>query len=299
MNFLNNSFRIAVTIITVLFAIIFCWIAYNNYIANPWTRDGVVEAQVLQIAPRVSGPIITTTLKDNQAIKKDQLLFEIDPQPFKVAVNEAQASLYKAQAKEQELKLEAERRQKIPTAITVEQLTQATSKYKVAKAEVVVAQSNLEQAKLNLSYTKVYAPVSGYITNLNIDQGTYVTAGKPILALVDKNSYWVYGYFKETLLSRIQVGDQAIVTLMAYPDSKIKGRVISFSRGIARSDDQTATNLLPEVSATFDWIRLAQRVPIRIHLTQVPKNVQLILGTTASVVILPKTASSSKISISK
>ena len=144
----------------------------------------------------------------------------------------------------------------------------------------------VEQAELNLEFTKVHAPVDGYITNLNLRLGSQAVANQPVLALVDVNSYWIDGYFKENTISNINAGDRAVVTLMTYPDSPLEARVDSIGWGIAQQDGSTGFELLPTISPTFEWIRLAQRVPVRVHLADVPKQIQLRVGTTCSVLVM-------------
>jgi multidrug resistance efflux pump len=154
-----------------------------------------------------------------------------------------------------------------------------------ANASIREARAAVRQAELNLEFTQVWAPVDGYITNLNLRTGSQAVANQPILALVDVNSYWIHGFFRETTIGKIQKGDKAIVTLMSYPDTPIEGYVDSLGWGIAQQDGSTGFELLPNISPTFEWIRLAQRVPVRIHLTKIPEGVELRVGTTASVLV--------------
>jgi multidrug resistance efflux pump len=154
-----------------------------------------------------------------------------------------------------------------------------------ANASIREARANLRQAELNLEFTQVRAPVDGYITNLNLRHGSQAVANQPLMALVDVNSYWIHGFFRETTIKGIQKGDRAIVTLMTYPDTPIDGYVDSLGWGIAQQDGSTGFELLPSISPTFEWIRLAQRVPVRIHLDKVPEEIKLRVGTTASVLV--------------
>jgi len=154
-----------------------------------------------------------------------------------------------------------------------------------ANASIRKARAAVRQAELDLEFTQVRAPVDGYVTNLNLRLGSNAVANQPALALVDVNSYWVYGFFKENSIGNIQKGDQALITLMTYPDQPIEGEVDSLGWGIAQQDGSTGFELLPNVSPTFEWIRLAQRVPVRIHLDEVPEGVALRVGTTASVLV--------------
>ena len=161
-----------------------------------------------------------------------------------------------------------------------------------ANASIREARAAVRQAELDLEFTKVRAPADGYITNLNLRIGSQAVANQPVLALVDVNSYWVHGFFRETFIGQIQKGDKAIITLMAYPDTPIEGYVDSLGWGIAQQDGSTGFELLPNISPTFEWIRLAQRVPVRIHLAEVPEEIKLRVGTTASVLV--KTGSGDK-----
>jgi multidrug resistance efflux pump len=176
-----------------------------------------------------------------------------------------------------------------PGSVSAEDVEQAVDEEKAAAAVVAEEEAAAENRRLDLEFTQVRAPVDGYVTNLNLRLGSQAVANQPALALVDINSFWVHGYFRETVIKDIRAGDRAIVTLMAYPDTPLDGRVDSLGWGIAQSDGSTGYNLLPEISATFEWIRLAQRVPVRIHLVDVPDEVKLRVGTTASVVVMTGT----------
>ena len=160
-----------------------------------------------------------------------------------------------------------------------------------ANAKIREAKAAVRQAELNLEFTQVTAPVDGYITNLNLRLGTQAVANQPVVALVDTDSYWIHGFFKETDIANMNAGDKAIVTLMTYPDSPLSGEVDSLGWGIAQQDGSTGFELLPNVNPTFEWIRLAQRVPVRIHLTDVPEDVELRVGTTASVLVMTESGS--------
>jgi multidrug resistance efflux pump len=153
-------------------------------------------------------------------------------------------------------------------------------------AQLRAAQAALDSAKLDLEFTKVTAPVDGYVTNLELRLGSQAVANQAALALVDVNSFWVHGYFKETVVGDIEKGDRAVVTLMSYPDTPLEGAVDSIGWGIAQDDGSTGEDLLPSISPTFEWIRLAQRVPVRVHLNDVPEEVKLRVGTTGSVLVM-------------
>ena len=269
---------------------------YWDYVTNPWTRDGQVHAQVIQIAPRVSGPIVELPVVDNQWVGAGELLWRIDPRTYQASVKQAQAQLSVAQVALDEAISEAERvrrvRAKNPGAVSEEELTARINASRSAEANVELVEAQLEVAQLNLEFSEVRAPVDGYVTNLKLRLGSQAVANAPALALVDVNSFWVNGFFRENYIAEIRPGDRAVVTLMTYPDNPLEGRVDSLGWGIAQQDGSTGVDLLPSISPTFEWIRLAQRVPVRIHLHAVPADIKLRVGTTASVLVLPGTAGS-------
>ena len=271
---------------------------YRDYVDNPWTRDGQVCAQVVQIASRVTGPIVNLPIKDNQLVKGGDLLFEIDPRTFQAAVNQSQAELRSAKVRALNAKEEAQRAERIrirnPGAMSKQELETKQNNQREAEASVLKFEAELEQAKLNLEFTLVKAPVDGYVTNLNLRLGSQAVAEKPALALVDINSFWIHGFFRENAIGNIKKGDRAIVTLMTYPDIPLEGWVDSLGWGIAQEDGSTGYNLLPNISPTFEWIRLAQRIPVRIHLGDVSKEIDLRVGTTCSVLVMTGTSGSEK-----
>lgn len=356
----SKRFRIGLTLAVVLLAAGLVFLKYHHYVFNPWTRDGQVRAQVIQITPRVTGTLVNLAVKDNQKVRKDDLLFEIDPRTFAAKLAQAEATLSKTQddiqaltkqvaakqsaltqmeqgvniaqasvdqseatLKDRELDLarltkagesrsvsqrEIDRAQaeydvaRAENASAMAALLQAKAAVSTAEADLAQAQANLgspgeenarlraakaavEQARLDLEFTRVTAPVDGYVTNLSLRIGDPAVANQPALALIDENSFWVHGFFRETSLEGISPGDEAVITLMSYPKKPLKGRVDSVGWGIAQSDGSTAEDLLPSISPTFEWIRLAQRVPVRVHLTNVPEGVELRVGTTASVLV--------------
>ena len=330
----------------VLIAVVLGLAKYWDYVVNPWTRDGQVRAQVIQVTPRVSGPIVNLPIRDNQPVKAGDLLFEIDPRTFAASLEQAQAQYdmtgdsYLAQVEQVEAsraavrqaqsginqldstikknKAEFERQQDMlpQKATSKKSVERAESNYKVsveqrkgavaalnqAEATLAEAEANLgaageanasirkaraavRQAELNLEFTQVRASVDGYVTNLNLRLGSNAVANQPALALVDVNSFWIDGFFRETTIENIRQGNPALITLMAYPDKPIKGTVDSLGWGIAQQDGSTGFELLPNVSPTFEWIRLAQRVPVKIHMTEIPEAVELRVGMTASVLV--------------
>lgn len=284
---LKRFFLTAVLVLAALSAI--GW-KYQHYLENPWTRDGQVRAQVIQITPRVTGPIVSLQVKDNSAVSAGETLFEIDPRTYQVALNQAKASLVQAQVGLTKVQDEARRQQALHKrgsgAVSISTLINVNKAVEAAEAGVMVARATVEQVALNLAFTEVKAPTDGFVTNLTLRNGSQVVANQPSLALVDRDSFWIEGFFKETDIHDVSPGELAVVTLMAYPDQPLKGRVESIGYGIAHKDGSTGVDLLPNVSPTFQWIRLAQRIPVRIKLDAIPENVQLRVGTSASVMII-------------
>ena len=353
------------TAAVVLIAAALLLYKYWDYVVNPWTRDGQVRAQVIQITPRVSGPLVKLPIKDNQFVKAGDLMFEIDRRTFEAAAEQAQAELDNTRDEIEALARQVEAAQADVEAAeaTIKQAEAAikgyagrveealkeykrqqtldkqgaTSKRAVeeakanwvsyvnrkanADAQLLQMQASLSEAKanlakakadlgapgdqnarvrlakakvrtaeLNLEFTRQKAPVDGYVTNLNLRLGSQAVANQPILALVDVNSFWVTGFFRENYIEDVRNGDRAIVTLMSYPDKPLDGRVDSLGWGIAQQDGSTGFDLLPNISPTFEWIRLAQRVPVRIHLDPLPEGVELRVGTTASVLVMTGTS---------
>ena len=365
---MKSSAKMLATAAVVLAAIGMVAYKYWDYLTNPWTRNSMVRALVIQIAPRVSGPIVKQSIKDNQLVRKGDLLFEIDPRTFQAAFDEARAKVDETRddikALEEQVKAASQavkqfdammdqakieitgyqsnfarakgdfdraeellpsgsiakqvydnrkaaveiaearlNRAKVQLLEVTAQREQAVANLARARAslgapgeenaKLRTAQAALETARLNLEFTQVRAPADGYITNLQVKDGDQIVANQPVVALVDIHTFYVDGFFRETFVGRIQPGDHAVVTLMTYPDRPLQGRVDSIGWGIAQRDGSPGYKLLPSVSPTFEWIRLAQRIPVRINLLHVPDTVQLRVGTTASVVVRSGTSNDS------
>jgi multidrug resistance efflux pump len=364
---MGGKLKYLLTSIIVLIAVLVVAIKYWDYITNPWTRNGQVRAQVIQITPRVSGPLVKLPVKDNQLVKAGDLLFAIDPRTFEADLEQARAELDNTRDQIEALAKQVEAAQADVEAAeaTIKQaqaavqgyagrVVESNKEYKRQKtldkqgatskkmveeakadyvaylnqkanaeaellqmraslseakanlakaqadlgapgdknAQVRLAKAKVRSAELNLEFTQKKAPVDGFVTNLNLRLGSQAVENQPIMALVDVNSYWVTGFFRENYIEDIREGDRAIVTLMSYPDNPLEGRVDSLGWGIAQDDGSTGFDLLPNISPTFEWIRLAQRVPVRIHLDKVPEGVKLRVGTTASVLVMTGTSSS-------
>ena len=325
------------TLLLVLVAILAALLVYQRWIDRPWTRDGQVRADIVKIAPRVSGYIVEVAVKDNQFVRKGELLFRIDPSSYQLAADTAQVQLQQAsedvaaleaavkaaeaRVRQEEAALANARSESMrATRLSKQQAGSVENAEKKAaillesQAGLASAQANLDQARanlgepgaanvrireatvqleqalLNLSWTSINAPFDGFTTNLDVNEGQFGSAGTPIAAFVDSSSFRVDGYFQESKLKHIKRGDGAIITLMSHPDIELKGVVDSIGYAIDpphSADTEGVANLVPQIQPTFEWIRLPQRVPVRIRLEDVPEDIQLVSGMTASVAIRP------------
>ena len=357
--------KIAATGAVVLAALGMIAYKYVDYIEYPWTRNGLVRAQVIQIVPRVSGQLIRVPIRNNQLVKKGDLLFEIDPRTFQDSVNGARADLdnmrdiikslvqqvdgMRDAVTQSESAVNAARFEMEALAADAENakvafegaatlvksgfsdqreydnknteyqmavarlsgarshVNQATADLERSRADLARAKANLgvlgeanprlrraeadlKLAQQNLDFTTVSAPEDGYITNLQLRAGDSAIANQPIVAVIEANSFYVEAFFRETFVGDIQIGDRAVVTLMGYPDTPLQGRVESIGWGIAQTNGSTGFQLLPSISPTFEWIRLAQRIPIVVYLDKLPDTVKLRAGTTASVLVMTGTS---------
>lgn len=286
---ISRILRVVITTLVASAAIVAGWFAWQSYVTNPWTRDGRVRVDIVEIAPDVSGPIAQVLVKDNQVVKKGDLLFVIDPERYRYALAQAQASLSGLEQQQQQRQRELERRNLLSNlAITAEAREQAETAAATAATAYDQALATLNIAQLNLDRTEVRSPVNGYVTNLRLNAGDYATAGKAVVAVVNSDSFYVSGYFEETKLRNIHVGDRAVVRLMGFSDG-IEGHVESVARAIVdREMIQGAGDLIANVNPTFSWVRLAQRIPVRIALDHVPDTVRLSAGMTATIAVEPE-----------
>jgi multidrug resistance efflux pump len=357
--------KIITTGVIVLAALGMVAYKYHDYTKYPWTRDGLVRAQVGQIAPRVSGPLVRVPIQNNQLVKKGDLLFEIDPSTFQASVNLARAqfdnmsdivkSLFEQveglkrtveqrEAEINEAKFEVEGStaqvenarislgrakeliaENVNTQRDVDDKSMAyqvalaqlgAARAKVSQMTAALAQAkddlargladlgvlgehnprlrraaaDLEIAQLNLDFTKVWAPTDGYVTNLQLRVGDSAVANQPMLAVIEANSFYVQAFFRETFVGNFQKGDRAVITLMSYPDTPLQGSVDSIGWGIAQQNGSTGFEQLPSVKPTFEWIRLAQRIPVMVRIEKVPDKIKLRAGTTASVLVITGTS---------
>jgi len=261
---------------------------WDAYMGTPWTRDGTVRAYVVTMAPEVAGRIVELPVKDNQFVHKGDLLMVIDPTDYRIVVSLAEAAVRQAQVNAANVKREAERRRQLTTlAVTVEEQQTYETNALSADAQLQQAQARLDQARVNLERTQIHAPVNGWVTNLLAQLGDYANVGTNTISLVDADSFWVDGYFEETNLAPIRVGDPASIKLMGYPQI-VRGHVDSIARGINVANSQPNQQGLATVNPIFTWVRLAQRIPVRIRIDEIPDGVVLSAGMTATVQIEPR-----------
>jgi multidrug resistance efflux pump len=283
-----------ITLATIAVAVVLGQAMWDAYMGAPWTRDGTVRAYVVTMAPEVSGRIVELPVADNQFVHKGDLLMVIDPTNFKIAVSLAEAAVQQAQANAQNAAIEAKRRQELTTlAVTVEEKQTFASNALASQAQYQQAAANLDQARVNLQRTEIRSPVNGWVTNLLAQLGDFANIGQNEISLVDADSFWVDGYFEETNLEPIQVGDPASIKLMGYSQI-VRGHVGSIARGINVANAQPNGQGLANVNPIFTWVRLAQRIPVRIQIDQVPEGVVLSAGMTATVQIDPQAPQAAK-----
>ena len=281
---MKKLFSLVGTLVVFGVAVFLGRLLWVDYMDTPWTRDGRVRADIINVAADVSGYVVAVPVKDNQRVRKGDLLIQVDPAHYQVAVDQAKALVAARKATWDMRKLNARRRADLDAmVISKENQEDAGSIADAAQAQYQQAQAALAAAELNLARTRVVAQVDGYVTNLNVHAGDYARAGEAKMAVVDEHSFWVYGFFEETKLPHVHIGDAAEMQMMS--GETLKGHVESIARGIYDRDNPESRELLADVNPTFNWVRLAQRVPVRIHLDEVPEGMLLAAGTTCTVLI--------------
>lgn len=271
----------AIAVVAVLVALV----TWNQYNAEPWTRDGRVRVQVASVAPQISGQIKELRIVDNQFVHKGDLLYVIDPFDFEVALRTNKATLQQRVADLNVKELQSDRRRRLSDlASTVEEKQVYEGNALQAKAAVDAAQQQVAQAEINLKRTEVRSPVNGIVTNLLLREGDYAREGVTNVSIIDTDSYWIDGYFEETKLAGLCVGDRVEAKLMGY-SAPIIGHIATVTRGVSVSNAAASTQGLPNVDPVYTWVRLAQRVPVRIAIDKVPPGVPLVSGLTATVTI--------------
>lgn len=277
------ALRAAVTLAAVILALIVGTSLWDYYLDAPWTRDGRIRADVVAVAPDVSGLVTEVLVGDNQEVAKGNILFRVDPERFDIALRQAEAVVEGRQAAAEQRDADYQRYRSLSeTATSQQKKEEAKSAALQARADLAQAIADRDLAKLNLQRSAIKAPVNGRITNMTLRPGAYVSIGKGVLALIDRDTLRVEGYFEETKLDRIHVGDAATVRLMGN-DQILKGRVESIAGGIEDRERSDGSNLLANINPTFSWVRLAQRIPVRIKLDAMPDDIRLIVGRTATV----------------
>ncbi|MBV8106815.1 MAG: HlyD family secretion protein, partial [Hyphomicrobiales bacterium] len=283
--------------LTLLVAAVAVWLGramWDVYMGAPWTRDGRVRAYVVTMAPEVSGRIVALSVADNQFVHKGDLLMVIDPTDYQIAVSRGEAAQQQAEASAQNAAREANRRRLLnDLAVTTEEKQTYESNAVAAQAQYQQAGVNLKQARVNLERTEIRSPVNGWVTNLLTRLGDYANVGQNKISVVDADSFWIDGYFEETYLESIHVGDPATIKLMGFKEL-VRGHVGGIARGISVANAQPNGEGLADVNPIFTWVRLAQRIPVRIQIDHVPEGVVLVAGITASVQIEPRSPSPAK-----
>jgi len=281
----RTLFQFAVTAAVLAAAILLAVKLWTRYMESAWTRDGRVRADVVNVAADVSGTVITVPVKDNQLVHRGDVLFTVDRERYRLALARAEAQLAARKADMEMRRQESERRAMLDGAVvSAESRNNARSMADSAAALYGEAEVEVETARLNVNRTEVRSPVTGYITNLNVHPGDFASAGTPKLAVIDKGSFWVYGYFEETKLNLLHAGDPVEIRLLGS-ESMLRGHIDSFARGIADHDNPTSHELLSDVNPVFNWVRLAQRVPVRVKIDRMPEGVPLSAGMTCTVIV--------------
>ena len=286
--------RYLVTLAVVLVALFIGWRLWIHYENDPWTRDGRIKADVVQVAPDVTGQVVKLHVIDNHVVNVGDVLFEIDPERFELALRQAKAAEEAAKVTLAQAIRESNRNRELKDLVATEVTEQGQSRVEEARAALLQAIVNRDKAQLDLDRTKVVAAVDGIVTNLVLRTGSYVTASHPVMALVDRNSYYAEGYFEETKLPNIAVGDRATIRLMS-DDEVLEGHVHSISRGIEDRERTTGGKLMQNINPAFNWVRLVQRIPVRIEFDSIPENVRLVSGQTVTIEVFP----SEKVTVAK
>ena len=283
---LLDLMRWSITVIVVAAAALVAFWLWDRYETAPWTRDGHVYADVVRVSPDVSGLVTEVAVHDNELVHKGQLLFVVDQPRYTDALAQADAAIASARATLEQARRVARRDLALAELVATETREEDDAKVQTSLAALNQAVAAKRTAQLNLDRTAVIASVNGYVTNLSLRPGDYLAAGMEALAMIDLDSIRIEAYLEETKLRHVDVGDQAHIRLMGDVDD-MSGHVESIAGGIADDQRSNSPNLLPAVNATFTWVRLAQRIPVRIHVDRMPPGTRLILGRTATVSILP------------
>ncbi|MGW8307867.1 MAG: efflux RND transporter periplasmic adaptor subunit [Achromobacter pulmonis] len=282
----SQLLRAGLTLAAVIAAGFLVSALWRAYVVAPWTRDGRVSAQIVRIAPQVSGAVADVSVSDDQYVKQGDVLYRVDSASFTLALAQAEAQLAAAELSWRQKTDDARRRQGMEHLVPAEEIQRAKQAAAIAQAELRSAQLAVDRAKLDLARTVLRAPADGYVTHLRLNKGDYAVAGQPNIALIDAHSFWITGYFEETKLRGIQPGAAARIRLMGF-DQVLPGRVASIGRGITDANQQADARGLPSVEPTFSWVRLAQRIPVRVEFEHLPHEIVLAAGMTGSIEVAP------------
>jgi multidrug resistance efflux pump len=278
--------RVLLTLILLIAGGFLSYDMASYYLYSPWTRDARIRANVVTVAPDVSGYVDDIRVRNDQFVHKGDVLFIIDQDRYRLALADAEAALAAQHAQHLMALEQYQRRSKLSPgfSVTIENLDNAHRQSESAAASYQQAIASRDTAALNLKRTEVRATVNGFITNLNLAQGTYASQGKPVMALIDSDSYRVEAYFEETKIPHIRPGGSAEIYLMDGSPA-LQGTVLGIARGITDQDNKDGPELLSSVNPAFTWVRLAQRIPVRVHITHVPPGVLVSAGMTCTVVM--------------
>lgn len=274
--------QILLTLIVVVAAALVLWKLVGYYMFAPWTRDGHVRADVIQVAPDISGLISSVEVVDNQQVKQGQVLFVIDQARYALALRQAQATAQQRRATLDQARREDARNRQLGNLVAAEVAEESRSRVEQAEAALADANVAIDTARLNLQRTTIVSPVDGYLNDRAPRTGEFVSAGRAVVAVVDMHSFRVDGYFEETKLRGINIGQPVDIKVMGEPNV-LRGHVQSIVAGIEDRDRTQGSNLLPNVNPAFSWVRLAQRIPVRVALDEVPADFRMIAGRTATV----------------
>ena len=289
------SGRVLLTLAMVGCAGVLSWHLWSFYMEAPWTRDAHVRADIVRLAPDVSGPVAAVLVTDNARVQKGDALFRIETDRFEIALREAEAQVESTRAAAVLARTDFERYQRLASkeAVSLKQMQQAKSQMQQADAALQSALAARDLAALNLERTAVKAPAAGTVTNFSLRAGNYVSAGSPVGVLLERQAIYVAGYFEETKLPRIHLDDRVRIDIMGEPEP-VFGHVASIAAGIEDRERSDTAGSLASVAPTFSWVRLAQRVPVRIAIDDSPEAVRLTVGQTATVTVEEKGKSDAK-----
>lgn len=278
---------VLLTLLAVTAAVVVSLHLWDYYMEAPWTRDGHVHADIIQVAPDVSGLVTELHVRDNQKVSRGQVLFVIDQARFELAVDEAEATVLERRAQLDQARREARRNRVLKELIAAETVEIGDTQVKRAEAALATAEAALGVARLDLKRTRVLSPVDGYLSDQTMRVGDYVKTGTPVLSIVDTNSLRIEGYFEETKLHAIAIGQPVDIHIMGE-SQHLRGHVQSIAAGIEDRDRARGNSLLPNIDPSFNWVRLAQRIPVRVVLDEGQQtDIRMVIGRTATLSVLP------------